>query len=181
MPNGLLCPQMINARTALHTAPWWCRPGSASIPTTQPPVAALVPMSWSGLPQSPPEMGPGDPLLVVFSSVTHHQSPLNHPTLYSLALQPVLVSLETSPRVMEVGKMMDSDHQDVWLGLCLCGGVMVCVHTCTQMCMCPYGCVCTHTSISLLKKKLHNPPGGDDACFPERGKQVCSSLGIQAT
>lgn len=51
----------------------------------------------------------------------HHQSPLNHPTLYPLALQPVLVSLETSPRVMEVGKMMDSDHQDVSLGLCLCG------------------------------------------------------------
>lgn len=76
-------------------------------------------MPWSGLPQSLPEKGPRDPLLVVFSY--HHQSPLNHPTLYPLALQPVLVSLEMSPRVMEVGKMMDSDHQDVWLGLCLCG------------------------------------------------------------
>uniref|UniRef100_A0A4X1SG28 Uncharacterized protein n=1 Tax=Sus scrofa TaxID=9823 RepID=A0A4X1SG28_PIG len=34
--------------------PWWCRPGSASIPTIHPPVAALAPMSWSGLPRSPP-------------------------------------------------------------------------------------------------------------------------------
>lgn len=42
-----LCPQMTNARTALHIAPWWYRPGSASTPTTQLPAAALVPMSWS--------------------------------------------------------------------------------------------------------------------------------------
>ncbi|KAK1329079.1 hypothetical protein QTO34_011256 [Cnephaeus nilssonii] len=43
---------MTNARTALHIAPWWSRPGSASIPTTQPPAAALVPIA---LERSPPE------------------------------------------------------------------------------------------------------------------------------
>ena len=117
VPTGLLCPQMINARTALHIAPWWCRPGSASIPTIHPPVAALAPMSWSGLPRSPPEMGPGDPLLMVFSC--HHQSPINQPTLYLLDLQPVLVSLGTSPRVVEGGKMTVPDQT------CGCVCVMV--------------------------------------------------------
>lgn len=61
-----LCPQMTNARTALHTAPWWYRPGSASTPTTQLPAAALVPMSWSSPSWSRLEMGPRDPAFVVF-------------------------------------------------------------------------------------------------------------------
>lgn len=76
-------------------------------------------------------MGPGDPLLVVFSC--YHQSLINQLTLYPLVLQPVLVSPEMSPRMVEGGKVTDSDYQDVWLGLC--GGVMVCVHICPQMCI----------------------------------------------
>lgn len=83
-------------------------------------------MSWSGLPRSPPEMGPEDPLLMVFSC--SHQSLINQLTPYPLALQPVLVSPEMSPRVVKGGKMTYSDYQDRWLGLC--GGVMVCVHMC---------------------------------------------------
>lgn len=61
-----LCPQMTNARTALHTAPWWYRPGSASTPTTQLPAAALVPMSWSSPSWNRLETGPRDPAFVVF-------------------------------------------------------------------------------------------------------------------
>lgn len=34
---------------------------------------------------------------------------INQPNLYPLALQPVLVSLGTSPRVVEGGEMTDSD------------------------------------------------------------------------
>lgn len=74
VPTCALCPQMISARTALHTAPWWCRPGSASIPTTQPPAAALAPTSRSGPPRSPPETGPGDPLLMVSHATINHPS-----------------------------------------------------------------------------------------------------------
>lgn len=62
-----LCPQMTNARTVLHTAPWWYRHGSASTPTTQLPAAAPVPMSWSSPNWNLLEMGPGDPSLTVFS------------------------------------------------------------------------------------------------------------------
>lgn len=54
---------------------------------------------------------------MVFSC--HHQSPLNHPTLYPLALQPVLVSLETSPRVMEVGKMTVTIKKCGWVCACV--------------------------------------------------------------
>lgn len=60
-------------------------------------------MSWSVLPQSLPEMAPRDLLLMVSSS--HHQSPTHRPTLYSLALQPALVSSGTPPRVVEGGKV----------------------------------------------------------------------------
>lgn len=47
----------------------------------------------------------------------HHKSPINLPSLYPLALQPVLVSPGTSPRMVEGGKMTDSDYEDVWVGL----------------------------------------------------------------
>lgn len=61
-----LCPQMTNARTALHIAPWWYRPGSASTPTTQRLAAAHVPMFCNSLSWILPEMGPRDPLFMVF-------------------------------------------------------------------------------------------------------------------
>lgn len=144
MPTGLLCPQMINARTTLHIAPWWCRPVSASIPTTQPPVAALAPMSWSVLPQSLPEMGPRDSLLMVSSS--HYQSPTHQPTLYPPALQPALVSSGMSPRVVEGGKMTVK----------MCGWVCVwCDGRCAHMPHIRIGGldVCAHTHVLLLKTR----------------------------
>ncbi|KAL6044184.1 hypothetical protein STEG23_019864 [Scotinomys teguina] len=64
---------MTNARTALHIAPWWSRPGSASTPTTQLPAAALVPMSWSGPSRNLLEMGPRDPSFM--ACLCHHWSP----------------------------------------------------------------------------------------------------------
>lgn len=41
--------------------------------------------------------------------------------------------------------MMDSNCQDVWLGLC--GGVMVCVYICPQMCI--WACVDVCAPINL--------------------------------
>lgn len=94
-------------------------------------------------------MGPEDPLLMVFSC--SHQSLINQLTLYPLALQPVLVSPEMSPRVVKGGKMTYSDYQDRWLGLC--GGVMVCVHMCAQMCFWACMDVCALIGVYHFSKR----------------------------
>lgn len=80
---GLLCPQMIGARTALHIAPWWSRLGSASTPITQPPAAALAPTSWSAPRWSRPESGSKRPLIL--TALVPTDQPMLYPWLSSLS------------------------------------------------------------------------------------------------
>lgn len=151
---------MISARTALHTAPWWCRPGSASTPTTQPPVAGLAPMSWSGPRWSPPEMGLGGPVLVVFSC---------HPLC-----MPWLCSLSTSHQGCPRGGLTGTRRPGV-------GCVWCCDSGCAPMPQHVYlglrGCVCVHTCVSLLTTQQYRLRRGCPQDVPRlREKPVCSSF-----
>lgn len=151
---------MISARTALHTAPWWCRPGSACTPTTQPPVADLAPMSWSGPRWSPPEMGLGGPVLVVFSC---------HPLC-----MPWLCSLSRSHQGCPRGGLTGTRRPGV-------GCVWCCDSGCAPVPQHVYlglrGCVCVHTCVSLLKMQRCRLRRGCPQDVPRlRGKQACSSF-----